>query len=69
MRPYKLLDVLIGMADALRTRTDGQLEADVDRINLALVNITEEEIAARNALQAAITTKKGYVISTARALS
>ncbi|EIX8137237.1 N-6 DNA methylase [Salmonella enterica] len=62
------LDVLIRVADGLRARTDEQKAADADRINLALGNITEEEIAARNAQQDEIATVQGDATSTAQAL-
>lgn len=62
------LDMLIRVADALRARTEEQKEADADRINLMLGNITEEEIAARNAQQEAIATEQGDATSTAQAL-
>ncbi|EHU6836352.1 helicase, partial [Salmonella enterica] len=62
------LDVLIRVADVLRVRTDEQKAADADRINLALGNITEEEIAARNAQQDEIATVQGDATSAAQVL-
>lgn len=62
------LDVLTRVADGLRARTDEQKAEDADRINLALGNITEEEIAARNAQQEEIAAGQGDATSTAQAL-
>jgi hypothetical protein len=62
------LDVLTRVADLLRGRTDEQKAEDADRINLALGNITEEEIAARNAQQEEIAVGQGDATRTAQAL-
>ncbi|MEN1565339.1 hypothetical protein AAIH74_37030, partial [Pseudomonas aeruginosa] len=45
------VEILQRINTVLAGRTDEEKQADADRINLALGNITEEEIAARNEKQ------------------
>lgn len=52
----------------LAGRTDEEKQADADRINLALGNITEEEIAARNEKQEELSSIQGDATSIAQSL-
>lgn len=53
------VEILQRINTVLAGRTDEEKQADADRINLALGNITEEEIAARNEKQEELSSIQG----------
>ncbi len=62
------VEILQRINTALAGRTDEEKQADADRINLALGNITEEEIAARNEKQEELSSIQGDATSIAQSL-
>lgn len=62
------VEILQRINTVLAGRTDEEKQADADRINLALGNITEEEIAARNEKQEELSSIQGDATSIAQSL-
>ncbi|MEL8169918.1 helicase, partial [Escherichia coli] len=62
------VEILQRVNTVLAGRTDEEKQADADRINLALGNITEEEIAARNEKQEELSSIQGDATSIAQSL-
>lgn len=62
------VEILHRINTVLSGRTDEEKQADADRINLALGNITEEEIAARNEKQEELSSIQGDATSIAQSL-
>ncbi|EHD5592527.1 helicase, partial [Escherichia coli] len=62
------VEILQSINTVLAGRTDEEKQADADRINLALGNITEEEIAARNEKQEELSSIQGDATSIAQSL-
>ncbi|ENR4167620.1 N-6 DNA methylase [Salmonella enterica] len=62
------VEILHRINTVLAGRTDEEKQADADRINLALGNITEEEIAARNEKQEELSSIQGDATSIAQSL-
>ncbi|HDP1411974.1 TPA: N-6 DNA methylase [Escherichia coli] len=62
------VEILHRINTVLSGRTDEEKQADADRINLALGNITEEEIAARNEKQEELSSIQGDASSIAQSL-
>lgn len=62
------MEILHRINTVLAGRTDEEKQADADRINLALGNITEEEIAARNEKQEELSSIQGDATSIAQSL-
>ncbi len=62
------VEILQRINTVLAGRTDEEKQADADRINSALGNITEEEIAARNEKQEELSSIQGDATSIAQSL-
>lgn len=62
------VEILQRINTVLAGRTDEEKQADADRINLALGNITEEDIAARNEKQEELSSIQGDATSIAQSL-